>query len=57
MEFKSQTHYKGASDEELVRLILTPPHNEEAAVFLLYNRYGPNRTELAQISNNSFVPF
>ena len=41
MIFKSQTGYREASDDELVRLILTPPHNEEAAVFLLYNRYAP----------------
>jgi RNA polymerase sigma factor (sigma-70 family) len=41
MKFNSQSNYKGTSDEELVRLILTPPRNEEAAVFLLYDRYAP----------------
>lgn len=41
MEFKKQSNSTGLSDEELVGQILTPPHNEEAAVFLLFERYQP----------------
>jgi len=39
MEFNYK--YKECSDEELLGLILTPPHNEDAAVYLLYERYQP----------------
>lgn len=33
--------YKELTDKQVVELILALPHNEEAAVFLLYNRYDP----------------
>lgn len=33
--------YNGLTDKELVGKILAVPHNEEAAAFLLYDRYDP----------------
>lgn len=33
--------YKDLSDEELVEMIVNVPHNEEAALFLIYVRYRP----------------
>jgi len=33
--------YKGLSDEELVKMIVAEPHNEEAALFLIYVKYRP----------------
>lgn len=41
MAFKSRTAYKDLTDKEIVEMILAIPHNEEAAAFLLYNRYDP----------------
>lgn len=34
-------NYAKMTDEELVSLVIHEPHNEEAVVFLLYNRYKP----------------
>ena len=33
--------YKELTDKQIVALIITPPHNEEAAAYLLYTRYRP----------------
>ena len=33
--------YKEQTDKQIVALIITPPHNEEAAAYLLYARYRP----------------
>lgn len=34
-------NYAGMTDEELISLVTHEPHNEEAAIFLLYERYKP----------------
>ena len=39
MEFNASSRYTGLTDKELVSLVLNPPHNEEAAAYLLYDRY------------------
>ncbi len=41
MNFHYRLNYAGLSDKEIVEMILAVPHNEEAAAFLLYNRYNP----------------
>lgn len=41
MELHFHKKYKNCSDEEIVSSILLQPHDEEAAVYLLYNRYAP----------------
>lgn len=41
MELRKQIDYSVFTDEHIVELILVPPHNEEAAAFLLYDRYNP----------------
>ena len=38
---KNGDKYKGFSDEELVKMIVAEPHNEEAALFLIYVKYRP----------------
>lgn len=39
MKLQYKTNYDDCSDEELVNEILKLPHNEEAAAYLLYDRY------------------
>ena len=41
MELQYRTNYKDFSDEDLVEKIVKPPHNEEAAAYLLHDRYDP----------------
>ena len=41
MEFKCLIKYNDLTDKEIVGRILAIPHNEEAAAFLLYDRYDP----------------
>ncbi len=41
MEFQYKLNYKNLSDRQIVDAVLTIPHNEEAAAYLLYNRYAP----------------
>lgn len=41
MELHFHKKYKDCSDEEIVSSILLQSHDEEAAVYLLYNRYAP----------------
>jgi DNA-directed RNA polymerase specialized sigma24 family protein len=41
MEFQYRLNYTELSDKEIVEKILAVPHNEEAAAFLLHNRYDP----------------
>ena len=41
MKFTFKKAYKDQTDKELVELVIAVPHNEEAAAFLLYNRYDP----------------
>ena len=41
MDSHYRLNYSGLSDKEIVEKILASPHNEEAAAFLLYNRYSP----------------
>ena len=38
---KYRDKYEGLSDEKLVEEIVAEPHNEEAALFLIYVKYGP----------------
>lgn len=41
MNLPNQSYYEKFSDKDLVKMILEPPSNEEAAVYLLYDRYSP----------------
>lgn len=41
MELTIHNNYKEESDKEIVEKIITVPYNEEAAAYLLYNRYDP----------------
>lgn len=41
MELHFHKKYKGFSDEEIFNRIIEPPHDEEAAAYLIYNRYAP----------------
>lgn len=41
MRLQYRTNYNDFSDKELVEKIIRPPHNEEAAAFLLHDRYNP----------------
>lgn len=41
MKLHYKTNYEDFSDEELVEKIIKSPHNEEAAAFLLHDRYNP----------------
>lgn len=41
MAFASRINYSIQDDRQIVDLVVRPPHNEEAAVFLLYDRYRP----------------
>lgn len=41
MELYIHKKYAKYSDEEIVSSIIDPPHDEEAAAYLIYNRYSP----------------
>lgn len=41
MELHFHKKYVKYSDEEIVDSIVKPPHNEEVAAYLIYNRYAP----------------
>lgn len=41
MKHQYKTNYDKLSDRQIVGMILAIPHNEEAAAFLLYDRYNP----------------
>lgn len=41
MELIFKKRYEKLSDKEVVNKIITPPYNEEAAAYLIYNRYHP----------------
>ena len=41
MELTFHNNYKEESDKEIDETIITVPYNEEAAAYLLYNRYDP----------------
>lgn len=41
MKFTFRIRYEQYDDRQVVAMILAIPHNEEAAAFLLYNRYDP----------------
>lgn len=41
MELRKQIDYTELTDKQIVGLILALPHNEEAAAYLLHNRYHP----------------
>lgn len=41
MKLQYRTNYNDFSDKELVEKIIKPPHNEEAAAYLLHDRYNP----------------
>ena len=41
MEFQYRFNYKDLSDKQIVDKILEVPHDEEAAVYLLHDRYAP----------------
>lgn len=40
MELIFKKRYEKLSDKEIVDKVITPPHDEEAATYLLWNRYG-----------------
>lgn len=46
MDIHPKYIYQNCSDWELISMIVTPPHNEEAAVYLIYNRYSPLVTKI-----------
>lgn len=41
MDFHYRYNYDSMSDKEIVNMIITPPHNEEAAIYLVDKRYSP----------------
>lgn len=41
MEFQYRFNYKDLSDKQIVGKILADPHDEEAAAYLLHDRYAP----------------
>lgn len=41
MELSFKDKYKKLSDKEIVDLIIAEPYNEEAATYLIYDRYEP----------------
>ena len=41
MEFHYKKDYSNLSDEQIVRRILAEPHDEEAAAYMLHDRYAP----------------
>lgn len=41
MKLTYKIKYKSLSDKEIVDLIIAEPHNEEAAIYLIYDRYKP----------------
>lgn len=41
MEFQYRTNYNYLTDKQIVARILAEPHDEEAAAYLLHNRYDP----------------
>ncbi len=41
MELTFKHRYEGLSDKEIVNLIITDPYDEEAATYLIYDRYEP----------------
>lgn len=41
MNLSFRSHYAEFSDKELVEQIVNEPYNEEAAAYLIYNRYDP----------------
>lgn len=41
MELSFKDKYKKLSDKEIVNLIIAEPYNEEAATYLIYDRYEP----------------
>ena len=46
MELKFHDNYKEYDDRDLVNKIITKPYNEEAAAYLIYNRYNPLLSKL-----------
>lgn len=57
MEFQYKTHYEDYSDKDLVEKIVKPPHNEEAAAYLLHNRYNPLLKSVYQDFTKNFSWF
>jgi RNA polymerase sigma factor (sigma-70 family) len=57
MKLQFRTNYDDCSDKELVDKIIKPPHNEEAAAYLLYNRYDPLLKSVYQNMAKSFFWF
>lgn len=54
-KFMSLTKYKSLSDKQLIDLIVTKPYNEEAAFYLLYDRYSPKLKKICiQILGNLY---
>lgn len=41
MEFQYKLDYNKLSDRQIVEKILAEPHDEEAAAYLLHDRYAP----------------
>lgn len=46
MTLNFQNNYHRFSDKEIIEKIITLPYNEEAAAFLIYNRYDPLLSKL-----------
>lgn len=53
MDFQYRTDYNKLSDEQIVKAILADPHDEEAAVYLLHDRYAPLlQKEYSRLTND-----
>lgn len=57
MEFQYKINYEDCSDKDLVEKIVKPPHNEEAAAYLLHNRYSPLLKSVYQDFTKNFSWF
>ncbi len=57
MEFQYKISYEDCSDKDLVEKIVKPPHNEEAAAYLLHNRYSPLLKSVYQDITKNFSWF
>ena len=48
MDFTFREHYRDLNDRQLIERITTPPHEEEAAVYLIYEKYSPKFRKLCR---------
>ena len=57
MEIYYRTNYDEYSDKDLVDKIITPPHNEEAAAYLIHSRYNSYLKSIYLELTNNFSWF